>query len=65
MPEIESEVKTIQVDYICDECGDGFMIFTGSQGMSNPPYNYHRCDKCGFEIGFYGVIYPGIRHIKL
>ena len=28
------------------ECG-GEMKYTGEQKMSSPPYNIHKCDKCG------------------
>ena len=53
MSESEIEVKSYKIDYICDECHDGFMIFTGTMLMSNPPQYSHKCEHCGKEITFY------------
>lgn len=32
------EIKTVGVDYVCDQCGDGVMVANGSFApMSDPP----------------------------
>ena len=40
------EVKTYQVELICDECGTP-MKFTGIVYTSYPGQYEHRCPKCG------------------
>lgn len=49
MPEIEIEVKTYEVNYMCDRCAAGNMKATGDVLMSNPPQFRHRCPTCGHE----------------
>jgi len=52
MSETEQEVKTYVVNYICDECGDGFMEPTGEIYLTNPPQYPHVCNKCGAKKTF-------------
>ena len=46
MPETRREVKTYLINYICDECGDGFMEPTGKMLLTNQPGFPHQCNKC-------------------
>jgi Zn finger protein HypA/HybF involved in hydrogenase expression len=55
--EIEQEVKTFTVYYLCDECGKGRMEPTGICLTSNPLQWPHKCNKCGSEKTF-KVKYP-------
>lgn len=59
--EVEKEVKTVKVDYRCDECDFGFMRPTGTCFPTNPPQYIHKCNNehCGQERIF-NVSYPFI-----
>ena len=50
MPEIKKEVKTFEVNYIHDKCGEPMMP-TGQVLMSNPPQFPHIC-RCGHTATF-------------
>ncbi len=58
--ELKREVKTYQVDYICDNCGKGQMCATGFSLSSSPPQHAHVCNKCGTARVFLGKKYPMI-----
>jgi hypothetical protein len=58
--ERRTEVKTYQVDYICDDCESGVMAFTGRTLLSHPPQYEHQCTQCGMTRYFRGVTYPKI-----
>lgn len=58
MAEIEQEVKTFRVHYICDECGKGEMLPTGVMLASNPPQYPHECTKCDATTRFTDKKYP-------
>lgn len=55
MSETHSMVRVRRIDYICDHCGEGTMIYTGSwweiapTGVRN---YYHRCEVCGVQAAF-------------
>lgn len=57
MSEIRSEVRTVEIDMICDECGDGRMRPSGTVLTTYPPKFPHECDKCG-HVEVYNVRYP-------
>ena len=46
--EITKEVKTIQVDYKCPKCNQGYLRPTGIVLTSHPPQFLHHCNnpKC-------------------
>ena len=44
--EIKQEVKTIQIDYKCDDCINGKLIPNGITRMVFPPLYEHKCDSC-------------------
>ena len=59
--EVAKEVKAYNVTMPCSKC-DGEMKFTGRRIVTHPPYNIHRCNKCGYEEEFLGVEYPRIEY---
>lgn len=63
MSETRSQVRVMRVDYICDKCGEGGMVFTGQVALSNPPYHYHRCEVCGWTQAF-PMTYPRTEYVQ-
>lgn len=59
--EVAKEVKAYSVTMPCIKC-DGEMKLIEMPYILNPPLNMHRCDKCGYEEEFLGVIYPRIEY---
>ena len=51
------EVKARIITMPCRKC-DGEMEFTGESYLTSPMFNVHKCNKCGCEEEFLGVIYP-------
>lgn len=51
MSEIKQQVNTFMVNYFCDNCKKGYMIFTGKQRAAavkhNVFYLIHKCSNCG------------------
>lgn len=69
MSEIESDVRTVLVDYICDEenCG-GCVVKDSSKPMlvmSDPPEIPHRCMNCGKEYMFANIVYPTVKYKRV
>ena len=66
MSETHSMVRVKRIDYICDHCGEGRMVYTGSwwkiasTGESN---FYHRCDVCGVQVA-YTTTYPKTDYLQ-
>lgn len=58
MSESKTEVKTYNVDYICDECGKGKMKREGPCLTSSPPQYPHICDNCGASVTSRRKYYP-------
>jgi len=65
MPESKREVKTYNVDYICDECGKGKMKLEGSCLTSFPTQYPHICDNCGASMTFTKTYYPHVIYEKI
>ena len=63
MPLQQLPLRPIQLDYVCDECGEGHYRPTGTSLMSNPPQYPHRCDKCDHPHTF-NERFPTIRYCK-
>lgn len=59
MPEFETPKQVVSVDYICDKCGEGTMVFEGIILMSYPPRYPHICNSCSHSQTF-KVKYPTI-----
>ena len=55
--EIEKEVKTFVVDYICDKCSKGKMIPTGICLTTSPSQYPHKCNQCNY-IETFRTQYP-------
>ena len=55
--ETAKEVKVYNVTMPCSKC-DGEMKFTGMSYITSPPYNVHKCDKCGYEEEFLAQLNP-------
>lgn len=58
MSEKTWEVRTLEIDYICDACGRGAMRHTDELVLlSKPPQYKHECANCGVNQTF-DIIYP-------
>lgn len=53
--EIKKEVKTFEVEYLCDKCNEP-VVFSGRALLTSPMKYPHSC-QCGEEYVFY-CIYP-------
>lgn len=62
MAEIYKKLKPVQVDYICDTCGEGELKPTGAMKLSYPPLYTHKCSKCN-EVFDLKKTYPSIEYI--
>ena len=62
MSERETDVKTVKVELVCDECG-GEMVANGIGLMSSPPQYPHVCAACGYTLNVRGKTYPYIKHV--
>jgi len=62
MPEVKREVRPIEVNYVCDACGNGMLA---KAGEANPQSGEiaHRCMICNHAQSFVGVHYPRIDYI--
>ena len=47
MPIIETEVKTYSLEYLCDDCGKGYLIYKDLTFLTMPPQYKHICSNCG------------------
>ena len=47
MSEVKTEVRTFNVEYVCDSCNQANMRSTGIVLTSNPPWYPHKCPNCG------------------
>ena len=58
MSEIKSEVKTYEIDMVCDKCGQGYMRPVGNIVLTTSPLQYpHECTECGY-MATYNKTYP-------
>lgn len=65
MAEVTFDVNTVGVDYVCDECKKGQMLFTKflvDSVHEKHPY-LHTCNNCKHEETF-SEKYPTIRHTR-
>jgi rubrerythrin len=58
------EVKTLAVEWICDECGTGKMEPIGHVLLSDPPQYPHKCPHCGHRA-ILAQTYPTIRYERV
>lgn len=59
MPETQTKVESYKVDYLCDECNEGYMRFNGIALTSNPLQYPHTCEKCK-ACKTFRIVYPSI-----
>ena len=52
MAEKITPVEMVEIDYICDKCGEGEMRPSRFMLASDPPRCPHACTKCGHEQTF-------------
>lgn len=66
MAEVKQEIKTFEVDNICDACQIGQMRPTGRTFMTHPPKYPHKCNniECGHAETFFET-YPKIKYEKI
>ncbi len=63
MPLTQSPLRPIQVDRVCDKCGEGRMRPTGVALASYPPLFPHKCESCG-AIDTFRQQYPTLRYAQ-
>ena len=66
--ELKTKVNTYILNYQCDKCKDGQMIYQGKakKGIDNKSIMYlHRCNKCSIIQDIKGKQYPQMRYEKL
>ena len=64
LAEIKREVRTIEVTYQCDACGQGMMAKTGDMDKQTGDIE-HRCMICDHAQMFQWQEYPRYDHIGL
>ncbi len=57
MAETKTQVRTVEVQYTCDVCKDGYMEPNGVVLTSNPPQYHHTCSRCGYTV-YFRYTYP-------
>jgi len=65
MSEIETEMKMVEVDMMCDACGKGRMEWNGIALTSYPAQYPHRCTECGHTKTYRGHHYPYTKYVKI
>ncbi len=64
MPETKREVRPVEVNYICDACGQGMMSRCSEPDTASGDIE-HRCLICDNRQTFKWREYPHIEHIGL
>jgi uncharacterized cysteine cluster protein YcgN (CxxCxxCC family) len=64
MPEIKHEVRPVEVNYLCDACGQGMMSRCSEMDPDSGDIE-HRCLICDYRQTFQWSSYPRIEHIGL
>ncbi|MFV0276523.1 MAG: type II citrate synthase [Parahaliea sp.] len=64
MPEMKREVRPVEVNYVCDACGNGMMARSGDTDPKTGD-TQHRCMICDHRQVFKWCEYPRIDHIGL
>ena len=62
MPEMKREVRPVEVTYLCDACGQGFMSRSGEMDPESGDIE-HSCLICDHKQVFQWREYPRIDHI--
>jgi len=64
MPEVKREVRPVEVNYVCDACGQGMMNQSGPMDAQTGEIE-HRCLICNHQQIFQWRPYPRIDHVGL
>ncbi len=64
MPEVKREVRPVEVNYVCDGCGQGMMSPSGEPDTTTGDIE-HRCLICDDKQTFKWRQYPRIEYIGL
>lgn len=62
MPEVKREVRPVEVNYVCDSCGQGMMAQSGPLDPETGDIE-HKCLICDHQQTFQWRSYPRIDHI--
>lgn len=62
MPEIKRIVRPVEVNYICDACGEGMMEQIGEMDAKTGDIE-HKCMICDQHHTFQWKHYPRIEHV--
>ncbi len=62
MPEVKREVRPVEVNYVCDACGQGMMAQSGQLDQETGNIE-HSCLICDHKQNFQWRSYPRIDHI--
>lgn len=64
MPELKREVRPVEINYVCDACGQGMMSASGTMDPTSGDIE-HRCLICDHQQVFQWYSYPRVEHIGL
>ena len=64
MSEVKREVRSVEVNYLCDACGQGMMTKCGDRDSVTGDIE-HRCLICDHMQTFKWKSYPRIEHVGL
>jgi DNA-directed RNA polymerase subunit RPC12/RpoP len=64
MPEVKQEVRPIEVNYLCDNCGKGMMSARGEMDPESGDIEHH-CVICDHEQTFKWRAYPHIDYVEI
>lgn len=62
MPEVKREVRPVEINYVCDACGQGMMSQSGPMDEATGNIE-HRCLICNHQQTFQWRAYPRIDHV--
>jgi len=66
MAEKDFEVKTYKVHYVCDKCGMGELLPTGTCYPTSPPQYPHQCSNTLCSSGkTFRIQYPALRYTEI
>ncbi len=64
MAEVKREVRPVEVNYLCDACGQGMMAQSGPLDPDTGDIE-HKCLICNHQQTFQWRAYPRIDHVGL
>jgi hypothetical protein len=66
MPQETKQIKTVQIDFKCPECEDGYLRPTGQCFTTHPPQYPHICNSmiCNYSETFINKTYPYVDYVS-